>query len=66
MNDHQKDNPALDRVTVQREATAAKHHGSEPSPLVRQQVTEAKAREQALDKQKEQAQQPGTVPSRKA
>jgi hypothetical protein len=66
MNQDQTNNPALERVSAQRESTAAKHHGSEPTPLVRQQVTEAKAREQALDEQKQHSQQHGVEPSRKA
>lgn len=47
-------NPALERAKQRREAAALPHHGTEPSPLLQEQVAEANAREQQIEAQREQ------------
>lgn len=66
MQKDQQQNPAHERVSQQREALATQHRGTEPSPLVRQQVAEARAREQSLDEQKAQAPQQTNTPARRS
>ncbi|MDC6237030.1 hypothetical protein PP724_22970 [Ralstonia solanacearum] len=66
MQQVQQDNPAHERVSQQRETLAAQHRSSEPSPLVKQQVAEAKAREQSLDEQKAKTSQQDVAPAPRA